>query len=417
MPHVTPRAVDAAPAYPRLPHQLPLRLQDLPPAAARFCLRVADFLTAELARCFSQARDGSTPRRRDALPFPQASSGRGLSLVVGVSGGADSLALLLALRWLAPRLGLRLHAATLDHGLRPESAAEVRAVGALCRRLGVSCRAVRVDVATLAAQEGCGLEDAGRRARYALFAAERRRTGADWVCTAHQSDDLCEDVLLRLVRGAGWPGLGGMVATDPARRILRPLLMTERGAIDAFLAELDVHPVRDPANADQSCRRNRLRHEVLPLLRAENPALSHGVRALWELARCDDDYWTRQLAGALLPPPPSPDATNPAPPASPQRIPPPPRVLTARTLRGLHRAARLRLYKYALDGLGPGQPLAAGLMALDAAWRAGHEGALVQFPGGKRARVVPASTAMGKDRHAAGGIEFSAPAPCAKAME
>lgn len=299
MPHSdTTHASPALTARPLLPQRLPLRLQDLPPAAARFCLRVGDFLTGELLRGATpdngipaHAQPGGTA---EAQPSPVS----GLRLVIGVSGGADSLCLLLVLRWLAPRLGLRLHAAVLDHGLRPESADEARAVAALCRRLGVPCRVQRADVSDLAARECCGLEDAGRRARYAFFEAERQRTGADWTCTAHQADDLCEDVLLRLVRGTGWPGLGGMAAMDPARRILRPLLTTERRDIDAFLADLGVQPVRDPSNADPAYRRNRLRHQVLPLLRAENPALGEAVCSLWELARCDADYWSRHLAHA-----------------------------------------------------------------------------------------------------------------------
>lgn len=465
MPHPDiPHASPALAPRPLLPQRLPLRLQDLPPPAARFCLRVGDFLSGEMARGTTHGKGFPASGRPDAIAETQPSPNADLSLVVGVSGGADSLCLLLVLRWLAPRLGLRLHAAVLDHDLRRESADEARAVAALCRRLGVPCRAERIDVAGLAAQERCGLEDAGRRARYTFFETERQRTGADWICTAHQADDLCEDVLLRLVRGTGWPGLGGMPAIDPARRILRPLLTMERRDIDAFLADLGVRPVSDPSNTDPAYRRNRLRHQVLPLLRAENPALGEAVRSLWELARCDADYWTRLLDGLeearpqhtslpgvlpdVLPPVPPdlplrnapphvtaqpslvdrsaampdktanvpphavPDGYAPAPAASaPQRI-----ALPARTLRGLHRAARLRLYKRMLDRLGPGQPLAASLMDLDAAWQAGHGGACVQFPGGKTAWVVPVSRGIGASdanggTEGAGGIEFRAAAP------
>ena len=424
MPHTaTPQAPPALAAHPLLPERLPLRLQDLPPPAARFCLRVGDFLTGELLRGTRPDGGVPAPARMAGTADAQVSPAPGLSLVVGVSGGADSLCLLLVLRWLAPRLGLRLHAAVLDHGLRPESADEARAVASLCRRLGVPCSAKRADVAGCAARERCGLEDAGRRARYAFFEAERQRTGADWICTAHQADDLCEDVLLRLVRGTGWPGLGGMAALDPARRILRPLLTTERSDIDAFLADLGVQPVRDPSNADPAYRRNRLRHQVLPLLRAENPALGEAVRSLWELARCDADYWTCHLDHAQAGPtegnrpahaPAQPVATCGAPRADapstaaadpPQRI-----LLPARTLCGLHRAARLRLYKRMLDRLGPGQPLAASLMDLDAAWHAGHGGAWVQFPGGKAARVLPMSDTGDRYKEGAGGIEFHASA-------
>ena len=422
MPHTdSPHASPALAARPLLPEQLPLRLQDLPPSAARFCLRLADFLGGELTRQATSAQNVPEHRRTAEGTIPRADAAPNLSLVVGVSGGADSLCLLLVLRWLAPRLGLRLHAAVLDHGLRQESAGEARAVAALCRRLGVHCRVTRADVAALATREGCGLEDAGRRARYAFFESERQRTGADWICTAHQADDLCEDVLLRLVRGTGWPGLGGMAAVEGTRRILRPLLATERSDIDAFLADLGVRPVCDPSNADPAYRRNRLRHQVLPLLRAENPALGEAVRSLWELARCDADYWTCQLVHAQADHADGSDGADaPGQNATPRRAlcdcltdaaasAPPQRIaLPSRTLRGLHRAARLRLYKRMLDRLGPGQPLAASLMALDAAWHAGRGGVCVQFPGGKTARVIPMSDADGERTENAGGIEFLA---------
>lgn len=419
--HATPR--------PQLPERLPLRLQDLPPDAARFCLRVGEFMTAQLAHTPENVACppcGSTASSAHAL--------RGSMLLAGVSGGADSLAMLLALRWLAPRLGFGLSAAVLDHGLRTESAGEARAVTAACRRLGVPCRTARADVAELARREACGTEDAGRRARYAFFEAERRRLGATWVCTAHQLDDLCEDVLLRLVRGSGWPALGGMRAVDATRHILRPLLLTERRGIEAFLAELGVLAVHDPSNDDLSFRRNRMRHSVLPLLRAENPAFGQSVRNLWELARCDADYWRSRLEGLTA----TCDATRAVPPHAPVALqseagqPPgahagkdrsnhdaacPPEaaapeaaapdgergiLLAGHVLRALHRAERLRVYKHLLEQLGPGQALSEGLLRLDDAWCAGRGGACVQFPGGKTARIV--SVACSPRNH--GGIRF-----------
>jgi tRNA(Ile)-lysidine synthase TilS/MesJ len=110
-----------------------------------------------------------------------------------------------------------------------------------------------------------------RKARYAFFEKARIAAGAGYVAVGHTQNDLAEDVVLRLVRGCGWPALGGMPAFDPDRNLVRPLLMTSRARIAAFLAETGVRTVEDASNADPAFRRNRVRHRVLPLLLAENP--------------------------------------------------------------------------------------------------------------------------------------------------
>ncbi|MGE4553864.1 MAG: tRNA lysidine(34) synthetase TilS, partial [Desulfovibrionaceae bacterium] len=156
----------------------PRSLQELPPHWAHFCLGLERFAAWRLGRDF-----------------------RHLSLVVGFSAGADSSALLQALVCLADRGDLRLTAVHLDHGLRPESADDAAFAARACAELGVELAAERVDVAEIARRDGLGLEDAGRRERYALFERVRAARGADLVCTAHQLNDLAEDVLLRLARG------------------------------------------------------------------------------------------------------------------------------------------------------------------------------------------------------------------------
>ncbi|WP_300832486.1 ATP-binding protein, partial [uncultured Bilophila sp.] len=103
-------------------------------------------------------------------------------------------------------------------------------------------------------------------------------------------------MLLRLIRGTGWPALGGMKAADPARHLVRPLLATPRADVEVFLRTLGVPWVEDASNRSDAFRRNRLRHHVLPLLRAENPSFGRSVRTLWELAREDERYWDGVLA-------------------------------------------------------------------------------------------------------------------------
>lgn len=224
---------------------------------------------------------------------------RGGRLLVALSGGADSTALLTLVCALRGRLRLSVLAAHLDHGLRPESAQDARFALDLCRRFDVPCFVLREDVSQKARAWSCGLEEAGRRVRYAFLETCRKGAGADWTLTAHHAGDLAEDVLMRLCRGAGWPGLGGMRACDPARRVLRPLLMQEKDALTAMLRRLGIAWREDASNASRAWKRNRMRHDVLPLLTAENPAFLTGVRRLWRCARRDELAWERRLSGAL----------------------------------------------------------------------------------------------------------------------
>jgi len=338
---------------PRAPGTLPQRLQDLPPRQARFCLDIETFFR-------EIAPPDLPPRARLAVAF---------------SHGADSTALLLALALLAPRLDITLDACHLDHGLRPSSAAEAGAAAAFCRDLGIACRVERADVAGCARERGLGLEEAGRLARYAFFGRVRAQTGAALVCLGHQLDDLCEDVILRLVRGAGWPALGGMPAADPGRALLRPLLMTPRARIEEFLSGVGASWTQDPSNAGRDFRRNRIRADVLPRLTEENPGLGQAVSRLWRLARLDGDYFEGNIAARL------PRAVGQGAKKGAIR-------LGAAELAGLHPALRLRLFKAALDRLGPGESRADTIFALEDAYRLGRRGGVFQFPGGKLARIT-----------------------------
>jgi tRNA(Ile)-lysidine synthase len=161
-----------------------------------------------------------------------------------VSGGADSLALLA----LVVNAGARVTAVHVDHGLRPDSAAEADVVRSVAERFGAGFRAERADV-----EPGPNLEARARAARYSVLPAD--------VLTGHTADDQAETVLLNLTRGAGLDGLAAMRAD---RR--RPLLGLRRSDTRALCRALDLVPVEDPSNADPGFTRNRIRHEVLPLL-------------------------------------------------------------------------------------------------------------------------------------------------------
>ncbi len=206
----------------------------------------------------------------------QALAGRGRGvprvLVVALSGGADSVALLDALVSLRKRRGIELVAAHLDHGLRPESADDARFCEDLCKRLDVPVRIGHADVRARAQRERRGLEDAARRERYLFLRRIAREESADAIATAHNRDDQAETLLLRLVRGSGRAGLGAMRART--RGLVRPLLTLSRQEVLAYLEERGLPWREDVTNADPRFLRNRVRHELLPYLESRfNPRI------------------------------------------------------------------------------------------------------------------------------------------------
>jgi tRNA(Ile)-lysidine synthase len=197
---------------------------------------------------------------------------RGEALVVAVSGGADSTALLDALAWVAGREGFRLLAAHLDHGLRTGSAEDAAACAELCRGLGIPLRLGRAAVRARALRDRAGLEDAARQERYAFLHDVMRQERAVAIAVAHTEDDQAETVLLRLVRGAAATGLGAM--RPRTGDILRPLLGVSRQEVLRHLSGRGLAWREDPTNLDLAFARNRVRHELLPVLRRFNPSIA-----------------------------------------------------------------------------------------------------------------------------------------------
>jgi tRNA(Ile)-lysidine synthase len=195
------------------------------------------------------------------------------ALVLAVSGGADSTALMwLAARWRRMRrAGPRLLAVTIDHGLRRESAAEARAVKGLARRLGVEHRTVRWQ----GKKPASGLQQAARTARYRLLAAAAKTARAEMILTAHTLDDQAETVLIRMSRGSGLSGLGAMSRVSvlpiegvPDIALVRPLLDIPKARLMATLARAKIEFADDPSNRDPRFTRARLRG-LMPMLAHE----------------------------------------------------------------------------------------------------------------------------------------------------
>jgi tRNA(Ile)-lysidine synthase len=206
---------------------------------------------------------------------------RGDRVIVAVSGGPDSMALLHALWEGRERLGLTLEVAGVDHGLRPAAAEELALVRARAEALGLPFVRLGVDVA--AAKRGPSWQDAARRARLAALEELAAARGAQRIALGHQADDQAETVLFRIVRGTGLPGLGGI----PYRRglYIRPLLDVRRAEVLRYLRRRSIPFAEDPSNADLRFARARVRHRYLPLLAQENPRVVEALVALAASAR------------------------------------------------------------------------------------------------------------------------------------
>ena len=253
-----------------------------------------------------------------------------------VSGGADSVGLLLALleaNAAKESLGVVLSAVHVHHGLRGEEAdADEAFVRALCGRLGVALTVERVDTSARQAAEREGMEEAARELRYGVFRGLLAAGKADAIATGHTLDDQAETVVMKLLRGAWTEGLGAISPTlavtfdehGPAapefRRpaapgvgaalgrvgtVVRPLLGVRRAEIEAFLRDKSQDWREDSSNADRSLTRNRIRHELMPALRSFNPGLDELLGRMAAIARDEESYWRaevdRVLPGLLLP--------------------------------------------------------------------------------------------------------------------
>lgn len=214
----------------------------------------------------------------------------GEKLLCAVSGGADSVCLLLLMRRLAEMRGFSLACAHYDHRLRgEESRRDAEYVRALCERLGVAFVLGEGEVREEASARGCGIEETAREMRYAFLEETARALGAAKIATAHNADDNAETMLLNLARGAGSRGLAGI---PPKRgRFVRPLLCAERGEIEAFLRGAGESWVTDSSNLTDDYARNRLRHGATPVLREINPAFALHALAAAERLRADEEYF------------------------------------------------------------------------------------------------------------------------------
>ena len=214
----------------------------------------------------------------------------GETVLVAVSGGADSMALLYGLHTLLPRLNCYLHVVHLDHNLRDDSVIDANFVEEHTAGLGLPFTGHTVALSHLMKQWKLSTEAAGRRARYEFFESVCEETGATKVALGHHKDDIAETVLMNLIRGGGTSGLKGILPIRDGK-FIRPLAGFTRKEIEGFLDSENLASRQDQTNTDQRYLRNRIRHELLPLLEQNyNPNIRTGLIKTTEILGTESEY-------------------------------------------------------------------------------------------------------------------------------
>ena len=223
----------------------------------------------------------------------------GDSVILGISGGADSVCLLVVMKELISKMDLNLTAVHINHGIRGREAdADMEYVESLCKKMHVEYYGYKADIVKEAEEKKCSTEEAGRMYRYRKFAETAQITGANKIAVAHNMNDNSETVIMNLFRGTGLKGLCGI----PVKRenIVRPLLCISRKEIEKFLDDRKIEYRTDSTNLTDEYTRNRIRHEILPY--AETKINSHAVENIAKVSQNlseIEDYLEEQTQKAL----------------------------------------------------------------------------------------------------------------------
>lgn len=221
------------------------------------------------------------------------------SVLVAVSGGPDSVCLLYLLKNLPAPYRFALHVAHLNHQFRPEAAKEARFVAQLADAWGISATIATRPVAQICKENRLSKQAGARRERYTFLADTAKKTASKWIALGHTADDQAETFLMHMLRGSGLTGLRGM----PEMRkggIIRPLIHCSRAEIMQALSENQIAFLKDPSNAQPIYLRNKIRHQLIPVLEAYNPNLKETLSREAALFQAEDNF-IRQAMREVLP--------------------------------------------------------------------------------------------------------------------
>lgn len=214
-------------------------------------------------------------------------------IILGISGGPDSIALLFIMQKIKSEFNLTLSVAHVNHSLRPEADEEEALVKKLCHNLDIPFYSYKADVTNIAKQNKISIEEAGRNVRYDFFNQLLAKINADLIATAHHQDDNAETVLINLLRGTGIKGLRGILPIN--NNIIRPLLEVSKLEIETYLEERNLPYFIDKSNFDPIYLRNKIRHELIPLLKTDyNPKIVENLNQLAIIAREENEELENQ---------------------------------------------------------------------------------------------------------------------------
>lgn len=211
-------------------------------------------------------------------------------IVIGVSGGPDSICLLHVLNSIKENLKIEIFVAHVNHMIRDVADSETEYVQEFCKKINVPCFVKKIDVLEIAKQNKKGTEEVGREERYSFFDEVLEKTNSNKIATAHNSNDKAETVILNIVRGSGISGLKGIEA-NRQNKYVRPLIETPRCEIEKYCKENNLEPKYDETNKENIYNRNKIRNELIPYIQKEfNQNIIQTINRLSELATEENDY-------------------------------------------------------------------------------------------------------------------------------
>ena len=214
----------------------------------------------------------------------------GDKIVIGVSGGPDSICLLHLLNNLKDTLKITIYVAHINHSIREVADMETKYVQDFCKKIGVECFVKKEDVISLAKQKKRGTEEVGRQVRYDFFDEVLTKTNSNKIATAHNSNDRAETVILNILRGSGISGLKGIEAIRD-QKYIRPLINTDRESIEKYCEENNLEPKIDETNKENIYTRNKVRNVVIPYIKKEfNQNIIKTINRLSTVATEENDY-------------------------------------------------------------------------------------------------------------------------------
>lgn len=211
-------------------------------------------------------------------------------IVIGVSGGPDSICLLHVLYGLKEKLGIEIVVAHVNHMLRDVADLETEYVQSFCKKLGIECYVKKADILEISKTQKKGTEEVGRQVRYDFFDEVAKKTNSNKIATAHNSNDRAETVILNILRGSGLSGLKGI---EPIRdnKYIRPLINTNRQDIEIYCNDNKLEPKYDKTNNENIYTRNKVRNTVIPYIKKEfNPNIIKTINRLSSLATEENEY-------------------------------------------------------------------------------------------------------------------------------